>query len=1142
MGSLRPKLPDLEEDLAEFRAQESASSQGSSRFAAQVKAGQIDAPTLRHIDATDGHRPEAFSFGSGAERVSFNLESQSVPRAAGSAKGKARVVGEIRESHESEKPSFAQADLSSTGFPIAQHRSQRGSRFRQAKEIPPASSTPIATMEASTSASKLDSSEDTAISRENEERLAGLSPGEIEQARREVLAQLNPSLISFLEKRQSKTLSQQNVVLKTIPSEEEEPRSEAKELRDLRDQFFPDEPLHPLATDAPVEHAHLPPASEHEPRFTADGRQADKNNNLAHTITQILAMTGSTAISQRRLALSTARNILADSENLALLGQEANFRETIATAVKCAARALADRDVTCNANAIQLYSILWPDNVGASDTKQQLARTASTTLLNLEPPPLARLQQHLNEIISTFEEDPTGQCKLTVMRICLLLRHMAKTAIEMTDAIVSTPGLLEAACQAAHGGSWPPIRPAHLPLSEAVYLLTDLVRASRDYAVAILDRKLPDGLLRFVSLPHWRLSSKADLSSEGKGMLAATFELWNALACYGLGCSVRTSAMSSLATIEIDLLSKWRVHASDAESWLTLACTWATCALDPHQTTPEHDITWSQVQSWLDSACTLADEASKSLESLPARRVLGSAYTLISIIVTGSMRKSPTSPITALVSARVAAHHLSVEIFSMLLLGAEENDPPEAMTAMSHAFQGRMLLSRALSEPRSKRSRPLFVAIEEVAKNIDDLALQNLLCVGFARLDVPPKEKLSAICSLLPYLADGMQPEAIELVKLALELTSHLELLPHYETAISTRMKTLRTGALPRSELLKVYARQQAPLPSIVEPTEHDGGALPPAWPFMTLDALLSEDYPRTREIVQQIRQTFDFARDLALCAEPIVDAKRVSQWSPGDLVYQIFRFYCLAAKESGSSQPLFLEQTVAEAVDALLQPFRSPRQKALKSGETAQDACIKIARRERTNTGLFLQQYQDLLAFNAAYSMPESSSSRGQITLQALLLLPLVTDSYAHDYRRLLFIDYAHSLPSFTLAASDLILESSGGLTAFFKPAVSDLPTLQALLDSLITDRVERSKQPFIHSYAKWHVAAAIASKSNYSASLLTTLLTKASDEVVRSVFDAQPTSTESLAARKVSWQSLVPNHQTKLKERLQKLATSFA
>ncbi|KAJ7479983.1 hypothetical protein B0H11DRAFT_2026044 [Mycena galericulata] len=244
--------------------------------------------------------------------------------------------------------------------------------------------------------------------------------------------------------------------------------------------------------------------------------------------------------------------------------------------------ALGERG-SLGAHAIE---VVWECVVGWSAADEALDLDVDTDMGGVELGkkdsafPLAHLLPQLVIALSMQTESPSDlSSSASQTRILAILRRLARQTNDIATEIVSTPALIPALFRTFLLTGAPS---SLADTALALDLLTTLATASRANAQALA---VPaDALLRFVTT----------LPPAHPDLLAGTLAFYNALAAYGLYAHIAATAHGPLAALAT------YVCTADADrgvqrAWADLLGAWAVCAADPHQTTPGHDILWSQV-------------------------------------------------------------------------------------------------------------------------------------------------------------------------------------------------------------------------------------------------------------------------------------------------------------------------------------------------------------------------------------------------------------------------------------------------------------------------------------------------------------------------------------------------------------------
>ena len=201
----------------------------------------------------------------------------------------------------------------------------------------------------------------------------------------------------------------------------------------------------------------------------------------------------------------------------------------------------------------------------------------------------------LEYLLSRFS-DVLGSATVPTESLSQLLEvlyRLAQHSNIIANTIVTTPNLIANLFRTSILTPIPPTNSSPPPDPFALVLLRLLTRASRSNASALAEPA--DSLLRFITpLPP---SSPYPLPL-ANSLLAGTLNLYAALASYGMYSHIATTASAQFAELHRYIVSPSCKSAPLRLSWLRLLEAWVVCATDPHQTTPSHEILWSQVTAW----------------------------------------------------------------------------------------------------------------------------------------------------------------------------------------------------------------------------------------------------------------------------------------------------------------------------------------------------------------------------------------------------------------------------------------------------------------------------------------------------------------------------------------------------------------
>ncbi|KAG8936484.1 hypothetical protein FRC02_001902 [Tulasnella sp. 418] len=220
----------------------------------------------------------------------------------------------------------------------------------------------------------------------------------------------------------------------------------------------------------------------------------------------------------------------------------------------------------------------------------------------------------------TTQLHPSAQTlpQLSLVQILQIVVHLARFA-SAANEILKTPDLLPSVLQTF-------IVSASAPSPLAITLVSLIARVSRANAKSVIDTGMVDTFLRFVLVAgshvgHDGISFAATAEEVGSlALLVETLGLYNILGRYGMYSHIATTTSQSLRDIShiashlLESVPGFKTRQNVLQlmtrfvvSWLELLETWIVCAIDPHQTTPPHDLLWSQISGlgWVDDVLRL---------------------------------------------------------------------------------------------------------------------------------------------------------------------------------------------------------------------------------------------------------------------------------------------------------------------------------------------------------------------------------------------------------------------------------------------------------------------------------------------------------------------------------------------------------
>ncbi|KAI9443007.1 hypothetical protein H4582DRAFT_1872655 [Lactarius indigo] len=300
----------------------------------------------------------------------------------------------------------------------------------------------------------------------------------------------------------------------------------------------------------------------------------------------------------RRLAV-LRRGISEDTEGLEeLRGKEEDLRKR---AVAASAEAMGERG-SLGSRAVE---VLWEALVGWDSDLMSVDGVE----LQEDPPEKGAPEQEgesvvkgdaisslplhffLTQVATIF--GATYLPRLSLLQLLAILQRLAMHSNAIADTITDTPSLIANLLRVFILTPIPPSADSPPPTPDAICLLTTLASASRLSTSKLLDPA--SALLRFlISSP----TSSPYPPPLATSLLTHTLQLYTTFARYGLHAHTATIAAEPLTYLASHILSPECDSRPLLTAYITLLGAWTTCASDPHQTTPPHEILWSQISGW----------------------------------------------------------------------------------------------------------------------------------------------------------------------------------------------------------------------------------------------------------------------------------------------------------------------------------------------------------------------------------------------------------------------------------------------------------------------------------------------------------------------------------------------------------------
>ncbi|KAL1407551.1 hypothetical protein Q8F55_006984 [Vanrija albida] len=730
--------------------------------------------------------------------------------------------------------------------------------------------------------------------------------------------------------------------------------------------------------------------------------------------------------------------------------------------------------------------------------------------------PFDEISARLVEILSL---DAGGLPDATFSKLVLVLRRAALAAPNGAEAVTPVvPALVKAHVLRA---PWP-TDPARPPSLQALRLLREVTVSSRVCAETLVGENVYAPLLKFLSAPQ------ALVDSVSQAIAVEVLRTFYALGRYGLASSTATSAREIWVP-----LGQWVAQqtaaatvdsgtASIAAAYFDLLRIWIICAIDPHRTTPEHDLTWSQVTAlrWVEellagarTALTTPVRWSQLATTLDA---LASYVDGVSINGVRGGEDEKREVLTALREMDLVGHLPQG-------INVVPRDPVERQqfnTALTGVYRLHNTLrdpanpdTSLLESPEKERLLWWFVATTQTSKS--DAYLRHALLETARKetglLDV----KLwatSAFDTILSY-EPGDEPLALSLVDDLLrtdwstsksgdafvKTIGHKDglqiLRPLLHHAILPDLENILGPTRPSHLYLKATGTLRPP-PHAGDDHRGPGLPLPPDWVYAPLDELLASGSSSAFALaptdwdaneVQLTRATLAFAR-LRAAASPSENRSLT--------ILNVMKVFMLEhGQQDGpnSVTDVFRDPAVADSLKAILDALSVPSHLA----PAPAVAPLEAAALRFLGEGVpFFQFYTDLLALFESISFGDN--------LFARTLLPPLAMTYPVDYRRLFWAEQPDSLRSIRVADNEVPLEASVA-GVYFSPLETERDVLHGYARALVTS-VGEQRSPFLFRVAVHHLAGLFwkgtdEAREGTRVQLLVVILGSAQDALLRRI-----------------------------------------
>ncbi len=187
-----------------------------------------------------------------------------------------------------------------------------------------------------------------------------------------------------------------------------------------------------------------------------------------------------------------------------------------------------------------------------------------------------------------------------IIQVLQVLRLLSSRSADVTQDLINTPELVEGVLRTILSFDAEMSEDsANEVLVHGIRLLQFIVKQSRRCAQYLVKTGAADAVLRvIVTFPN---PLHPSFTRPSYVAVAEALRFYALLGQYGMYAHAATDARETLARLA-DFITSGTTNDAGAQilagPWLELIEMWTVCAIDPHRTSPEHDILWSQVIVW----------------------------------------------------------------------------------------------------------------------------------------------------------------------------------------------------------------------------------------------------------------------------------------------------------------------------------------------------------------------------------------------------------------------------------------------------------------------------------------------------------------------------------------------------------------
>ena len=776
---------------------------------------------------------------------------------------------------------------------------------------------------------------------------------------------------------------------------------------------------------------------------------------------------------------------------------------------------------------------VWLDVSGTSSNTRPDDQFEEIPFLDLVP----RLQEVLAK--------DSGLPPSSHAQLIRILRRASWHSQELAEVIVSIVPLVVQ--QHSLQSPWP-LENQDIPSIDALRLLQDSVSASRECANRVLDSRVADQLLKFLVVQTW-LDDTSDTSATVYDIAAEVLRVHTALGRYGMAASlvgIGTEVIRSLGTWIQRRCTTDDAHTTAAGviiAYYESLAVWTVCAIDPHKTTPEHDITWAQVSAmgWVDEALGIVstlinrmmrpDSSSfggwNAISSVLGFLVVWAEGAIINEADAGKLTKGEVierldsarmSDLVPLIRRHADMFDKTVYVAILQLLRLELLVDRQQEQSVLSAETRRWLVTTLLLDTEPEHATDTSPTIRALRYTILKLARRDHL--------VDPSTWAKTAFQLMPLFEPGEEPLALEWVDEFLKEDLSLlipDLIKKMEVSEDRFIRTLPMMDNPDGlQILRPFL-QYSILPSATQVTgprfptrlyleaatslrwsattshldsvkREPGLPLPEDWLYTPLNELLQSS---TSTALAQIPPDWN-ASELDVVRTTLSLTYIQCLVDPGALsrsrtILNLMKVFMLENEQQSASSEseIFRESSVASLITQLTDARLS---RPSVSPTSLESVAMPFLGPEMP----FYQFYTDFVTLYEAISFSDVIFSQ--------FVLPPLAMNYPVDYRKLIWVEHPTVLCSIPLRSTDEILCEYGNRTPYYSPRETDPDVLAGYTRALIRGWVGKNRSEFLWSVATFHLATLfwttdVDNKNVVRVNLMKAIITSAPDEAISRV-----------------------------------------